>query len=164
MDQQQLYVKMALHAWEVHIKRTNGLLDSLTDEQLLQEIAPGKNRVIYILGHLVAIHDAMLPLLGLGEASHANLYEIFVTKPDRAVNDLPAVQEMRHLWVSVNEQLAQHFNKLPAADWFLKHSRISDEDFAKEPHRNRLSVLINRTNHVAYHLGQIVLVKPKNAE
>lgn len=159
MDQQQLYVKMALHAWDVHIKRTNSTFDSLTDEQLLQEIAPGKNRAIYLLGHLTAVHDGMLPLLALGERAYAQLDEAFISNPDRAVKDLPAVKDLRAWWTTTNEKLAGHFNSLPAADWFLKHTRISDEDFAKEPHRNRLSVLINRTNHMAYHLGQLVWAK-----
>jgi len=35
----------------------------------------------------------------------------------------------------------------------------SDEDYAKDPTRNRLSVLLSRTNHLAYHLGQIILVQ-----
>jgi hypothetical protein len=30
---------------------------------------------------------------------------------------------------------------------------------AKEPTRNKLSVLLNRTSHVAYHLGQLILAK-----
>jgi len=36
---------------------------------------------------------------------------------------------------------------------------MTDEDLAKDPGRNKLSVLINRTNHMAYHIGQLVLYK-----
>jgi hypothetical protein len=36
---------------------------------------------------------------------------------------------------------------------------VSPEDFAKEPHRNRLNVLISRTNHMANHIGQLLLLK-----
>jgi hypothetical protein len=36
---------------------------------------------------------------------------------------------------------------------------MTDEDFAKNPARNKLSVLLNRTSHVAYHLGQMLLAK-----
>jgi hypothetical protein len=36
---------------------------------------------------------------------------------------------------------------------------ISEQDFAKEPMRNKLNVLINRTNHLAYHYGQLRLIK-----
>jgi hypothetical protein len=159
MNREDLFIKMALHSWEIHIKRTNSVFDSLTDEQLLREIAPGKNRVIYLLGHLTAIHDLMLPLLGLGSRQYPQLDDIFISNPDKAVKDLPPAKELRAYWTTTNEQLSQHFSKLPADEWFQKHTLISAEDFAKEPHRNKLNVLINRTNHLAYHLGQLVLVK-----
>jgi hypothetical protein len=52
------------------LERANKALSSLTDEELLKEVAPGKNRVIYLLGHLTGAHDAMFPILGLGERLH----------------------------------------------------------------------------------------------
>lgn len=42
-----------------------------------------------------------------------------------------------------------------------KHSAVSEEDFAKEPHRNKLNLLLNRTNHLSYHHGQLVFLKEK---
>jgi hypothetical protein len=36
---------------------------------------------------------------------------------------------------------------------------VSPEDFVEEPHRNELNVLINRTGHVANHIGQMNLLK-----
>ena len=35
---------------------------------------------------------------------------------------------------------------------------MTDADFAANPLRNRLAVLLSRTGHVAYHLGQCALV------
>lgn len=161
MGQQQLFVKMAMHAWDVHIRRTNKLLDELSDEDLLQEIAPGKNRALYLLGHLTAVHDGMLPILGLGERQYPQLDEAFIKNPDRTVTELPSAGELREWWSNINSQLAVHFNNMQPAEWFQKHSLISAEDFENEPHRNKLSVLINRTNHLSYHLGQLVLLKKK---
>jgi hypothetical protein len=46
-------------------------------------------------------------------------------------------------------------------DWAHRHSAVSEEDFAKDPSRNRFAVLLSRTNHLSYHLGQAVLV-PKS--
>jgi hypothetical protein len=43
-------------------------------------------------------------------------------------------------------------------EWLTKHNSVSAEDFAKEPHRNKLSVLISRAMHQAYHGGQIALL------
>ena len=161
MEQSQLFIKVSLHAWEMNIKRTTAIFDSLTDEQLLTEIAPGRNRGIYILGHLAAVHDMMLPLLGLGQRQYPQLDEAFISNPDKAITDLPSVQDLRAYWTNINQILREQFNKLTPEEWLQKHTMISDEDFAKEPHRNRLSVLLNRTNHNAYHQGQLAWAKNK---
>jgi len=159
VNKEDLFVKMVLHAWDLNNKRVTKTFDSLNDEQLLDEIAPAKNRVIYLLGHLAAVHDMMLPLLGLGERQYTQLDEAFVDNPDREIADLPSPEQLRTHWLNINEVLAKQFASLTAADWFTRHSMVSEEDFAKEPHRNKLSVVISRTNHASYHLGQIVLVK-----
>jgi hypothetical protein len=158
MDQ-QLFVKMALHAWDVQISRTDKMIKSLTDEQLLQEVSPGRNRVVYLLGHLIAVNDGILKILGLGDRLYPHLDEAFLTNPDRSGKPTPSVKELREAWDRSNQTLTEAFKKLTPAEWFQKHASISEEDFAKEPHRNKLSVLLNRTSHVAYHLGQIVLIK-----
>jgi hypothetical protein len=49
------------------------------------------------------------------------------------------------------------FSKLSVADWLQKHGAVSEEDFLREPHRNRFTVLLGRTAHIAYHLGQAKL-------
>jgi hypothetical protein len=38
---------------------------------------------------------------------------------------------------------------------------VSDEDFEKEPHRNRFTVLLGRTAHLSYHVGQATLARLK---
>lgn len=125
----------------------------------MMEIAPGKNRVVYLLGHLVAVHDAMLSLLGLGERKYAHLDEAFLKSPDKAIETIPSVAELRDAWSKTNETLVGHFSKLTPEEWLARHTAVSEEDFAKEPHRNRLNVLISRTNHLQYHTGQIALLK-----
>ena len=159
MNREDLFVKMVLNAWELSIKRANTTLESFTDEELLTEIAPGKNRVIYLLGHLTAIHDMMLPLLGLGKRQYPQLDEAFVSKPDKTIRELPSAKELRGYWTNTNEMLISKFQQLSAEGWFQKHASISEEDFAKEPHRNKLSVVITRINHLTYHTGQMVLAK-----
>ncbi len=159
MTQQELFVKMALHAWDINTQRTVKAFDGFTDEALFTEIAPGKNRVIYLLGHITAVHDMMLPLLGLGDRLYPQLDEAFITNPDKAVKEIPSPAQLRKYWANINEVLSSKFNSLTATEWFQKHTSISGEDFVKEPHRNKLSVLLNRTNHLSYHLGQLVLAK-----
>jgi len=61
----------------------------------------------------------------------------------------------------VNATLTSAIEALPAEDWLKKHESVSPEDFAKEPLRNRLSVLLSRTAHVQFHTGQIRLAVKK---
>lgn len=150
---------MALDAWNVHINRTNKVLNELTDEQLANEVSPGRNTGVYLVGHLAAVHDAMLPLLGLGEKLYPQLEDVFITNPDKPGLEKPGTTDLRKYWLEVNKTLSQHFNQFTADEWFQKHTAVTLEDFVKEPHRNRLNVLLNRTNHLANHLGQLVFLK-----
>ena len=160
MDHNEVYVRMALTGWNTNIKRVDDLFAGLTDEQMLQEIAPGRNRGIYLLGHLTAVHDDMSDILGLGEKRHPGLEAVFLTKPDdRSNRDMPSVPVLRQYWSEVNARLADHFPTMTPAQWFAPHRRMSADDFAREPHRNKLSVLLNRTAHLAYHHGQLVLLR-----
>jgi len=159
MNKEQLIVKMALSAWDTHIGRTSEFLQTLSDEQLLNQIAPNKNTGIYLVGHLVAIHDAMNEILGLGKRSFVELDEAFVNNPDNSGFDMPSVSVLKKFWDEVHQNLRRSLSQLATDDWFKRHNHMTDEDFAKEPHRNKLNVLINRTNHLAYHLGQLRLLK-----
>ena len=79
----ELSVKVAINSWRLVLERVNKTLSNLPDDQLLKEVAPGKNRVIYLWGHLTAAHDAMFPILGLGERLHPELDAIFISSPDK---------------------------------------------------------------------------------
>ena len=161
MTSESILIKMVLDAWHTYIKRTDELFDSLSDEQLLKEIAPGRNRGIYLLGHLAAVHDRMLPLLELGNPLHPELWNPFVERPDKEVTELPTTQTLREYWKEINTKLAGNVSSLSTETWFQKHSAVPVEDFEKEPHRNKLNIIINRTNHLANHLGQLLLLKSK---
>jgi hypothetical protein len=153
----KLSVQVAINSWRLVLERANKTLSSLTDDQLLKEVAPGRNRLIYIWGHLTAIHDAMFPILGLGERLHPELDAIFVSSPDKSGAELPPLGELRKYWDGVNGKLLSQFATLSADEWLQRHNAVSEEDYAKDPTRNRLAVLLSRTNHMSYHLGQITL-------
>jgi hypothetical protein len=158
MKSEDMFVKMAVDGWLGQIKAFNGTLGKLSDEQLMGEIAPGKNRGVYLLGHLTAVHDQMLPLLRFEGALYPDLKPIFIDAPDKTIASIPSMQKLREQWAAVNDKLLGHYNALPAAEWFTRHANVSEEDFAKEPHRNRLNVVMGRTNHLSYHRGQLVLL------
>jgi len=153
----KLSVQVAVNSWRLILERVNETFSNLTEDQLLKEVAPGRNRLIYLWGHLTAIHDAMFPILGLGERLHPELDAIFVSSPDKAGAQLPPVGELRKYWDDVNGKLLSEFATLSADEWLQRHCAMSEEDYAKDPTRNRLAVLLSRTNHMSYHLGQITL-------
>jgi hypothetical protein len=75
--------------------------------------------------------------------------------------ETPSVAELRKYWKEVNAKLSAAITTTTSNEWFAKHTAVSAEDFAKEPLRNKLNVLISRTNHQSYHLGQLIYLKPK---
>ena len=87
---QQLSVKVAINSWRLVLERADKIFSTLTRDQLLKEVAPGKNRLIYLWGHLTAIHDAMFPILGFGPRLHPELDNIFVSNPDKTTQIPPA--------------------------------------------------------------------------
>jgi len=159
--QPELFIKMAVAAWDAQCARVNKLIDELTDEQLMAEVAPGRNTGIYLFGHLIAATDAMLPLLGLGEKLYPELTEPFLTSADKAGHKMPPVSELRKYWKEVNTKFSNCIASTSTSAWFMKHTAVSEEDFVKEPHRNKLNVLLSRTSHHSYHLGQLVFLKKK---
>jgi hypothetical protein len=156
--EQQVFIKMVLDAWQAKTGQLDKLLTKLTDTQLQQETAPGKNRGIYLLGHLTALADSIHPLLGYEKAA-PQLFGPFVSTPDKQTDELPSVNELRQEWVKVKTSLEQKMAGLDPGEWFRKHTAVSEEDFAKEPHRNKLNVVLSRIGHTDYHLGQMQFLK-----
>jgi hypothetical protein len=154
MTTETLFVDSALRTWKQSVDRADKFFDALTDEQLLQEIAPGKNRLIYLWGHLTAVNDLLLPLLRLGERLHPELDPIFVSNPDRFSQATLSGKELKVIWNEINASLWAGFVKLSPSEWLQRHNSVSEEEFLREPHRNRFTVLLGRIGHLTYHFGQ----------
>ena len=157
--QPELFIKMTMAAWDAQNNSLTKLSAALTDEQLSKEIAPGRNSGVYLLGHLVAVNDAMFPLLGFGESLFPQLENIFIKNPDKSGLEKPSATELKEFLQVINTKLTKAIQSTPVIGWFERHTAVSAEDFAKEPHRNKLNIIISRTNHMAYHLGQMALLK-----
>lgn len=154
----QTLVKIVLDRWNASVKNFDELLDKLSDEQLQKEVSSDRNRGIYILGHIVAVHDNMLPLLNFGEKKYSDLNKRFIDEADKSSEHLPSAKELRVIWKEQVEEMQKKFETLKTEDWLEKHSSVSAEDFAKEPHRNKLNIVLTRTTHLAYHTGQMVFL------
>lgn len=154
--EKELFIKMVISNWELQNIRVNKLIAKLSDEQMASPTAPGRNSGVWILGHLIAVNDGMITLLGLGEKLYPELEAAFIGEANKPGVVTPPLAELKKQWDTLNAKLAENFTALPAEEWFTRHNSISPEDFAKEPHRNKLNILINRTNHQSYHLGQLI--------
>ncbi len=150
---------MVMDRWNASIENCNKLLNAVNDEQLQREVAPGKNRGIYLLGHLIAVHDSMLVLLNMGEKKYPELSKAFLEEADKVVTEIPSAKDLRSKWNEQKEDMKQKFERLTSDNWFERHTSVSEEDFAKEPHRNKLNILLTRTTHLQYHIGQLVYLK-----
>src|ERR1700681_3974792 len=102
MGNEGSYVALGLKVWKTQIDRAHKLFGGLSSEEVLREIAPGRNRRLYLWGPLTAIHDAMLPLLGLGERLHPEFDVAFVTNPDKSQAGIPSHEQVSQAWKTVN--------------------------------------------------------------
>ena len=159
--QTEQIISQLLHTWESQNKRVTGFFAKYDDADYMEEVAPGRNRAIYLFGHLVSTNDGLLPLFGLGERLYPQLETLFSRNPDRAFDDIPSIPELKAYWEKINTTLTEHFSKMTPQDWLSRHTSVSEEDFAKEPSRNKLNVLVSRTVHAGYHMGQLVFLKKK---
>ena len=151
MTPEQILVDAALRSWRSNMDRASKFFASLTLEELELEVAPARNRLVYIWGHLTALNDAIFPLFGFGQRRYPELDSTFVSAVDHAVLQIPIGSELNQIWAE--------FQKLSPAEWLERHQGISPEEFVREPHRNRYASLLGRTAHLAYHYGQVVLAK-----
>jgi len=156
---EESFINTAIASWKLVVGRIDKRFAGLDNEQLQKQVAPNKNRLFYLLGHLTAVHDRMSPLLGIGERLHPELDEVYITNPDRTLADPLSADDLKKTWNDVNAAVISGVEKFSAEDWLKKHSAVSDEDFAKDPTRNRLALFLNRTNHASFHAGQAILVK-----
>jgi DinB superfamily len=160
MTTEKSLIDSALRGWQFNVERADKLFGDLSAEQLEQEVAPGRNRLIYLWGHLAAVNDRLLPLLGIGERLHPEFDAMFISNPDKSAPLTVSEQSLKAAWQEINQKLSEGFAKCSDSDWAQRHTAVSVEDFEREPHRNRFGVLLGRTAHLAYHLGQAALARP----
>lgn len=111
MTPDQILIDTAISSWQQVVTRVGALCLSLNEEQLLVEVAPGKNRILYLWGHLTAVHDAMFSVLRTGERLHPELDAIFITQPDRS-KPLPKSAEIGRCWEAIHTALLSTFATL----------------------------------------------------
>src|SRR5258706_2245075 len=141
------FVDSALRGWKSNVERADKLFGALSPEQLEKEVAPGKNRLIYLWGHLAAVNDGVLALLGIGERLHPEFDGMFISNPDKSVQLTVSGQSLQGAWAEINQRLLGGVLQFSASDWAQRHTAVSEEDFKREPHRKRFTILLRTTAH-----------------
>jgi hypothetical protein len=158
METNQFIIGLNITAWDVRLAQVNKQLEKLGPASAAKEITTGGNPVVYILGHLVAVHDNMVEGMNFGARSYPELDGHFL-KPYQPETAYATFEELMVKWHAVNARLKEGMSGLTVDGWLARHHYVSEADFAKEPHRCVLNLLISRTMHLAHHSGQLALVK-----
>ena len=148
---------ICLLQWSTYNARMKKLFDTLDDAHFYQPIAEGSNSPSWILGHLVDTEDGLLKILGISERLFPDLEKIYHHERGSNQTGHLTKQELLTKWQVVSAALDKAFRSWSEAEWMSRHTLVSEEDFKKEPHRNKLNVVLTRLAHKASHLGQIAL-------
>src|ERR1700746_2551982 len=111
MTTENSLIDAAIRGWKSNIERVDKLFGALSPEQLEQQVTPGKNRLIYLWGHLAAVNDGLLPLLGIGERLHPELDEMFISKPAKSIALSVSAQALKSAWHEINNTLWEGISK-----------------------------------------------------
>lgn len=150
-EQARLFTRIALNTWKATVGRFDDIVAASSDEELEREVTAGKSRLFYLIGHLTALHDRLLPVLGLGERRHMELDAEFGEERDPHRASGVSARRLRQLWTEVNAAVLAGMERLTPEQWLEKPPA------AAAP--NRLSVLLNWTDHVSLHSTQIRLTR-----
>lgn len=146
--------------WQGEVRDITAFYTGYDQETYQKQVAPGRNTAMYLLAHLIATHDGLQPMLGLGSRSYPELAP-FQKEAEGQLELSFSFNELLSMWFKINEQLEEKFDRMTTLDWLSRHNSVSEEDFKAEPMRNKLNVLMNRAAHQRYHRGQLVFLIPK---
>jgi uncharacterized damage-inducible protein DinB len=150
-------LQICLLQWDTYNKRMQNAIDTISNEKFNQAIIVNGNSPSWLLGHLVDTDDKLLELFGIGKRIFPELSIIY--HHERGTNQQGHLTkaELSTKWNTVVAELDTAFKNMTEADWLARHMSVTEEDFKKEPHRNKLNVFLSRIAHKASHLGQIAM-------
>lgn len=153
-------IQICLLQWDAYAKRTQKVIDSISEHNFNSPIVPNGNSPSWILGHLADTDDKLLELFGIRSRMFPELEKIYHHEKGANQTGHLSKQELTTKWNAITTALDHAFKSWTEKDWLGKHTAVSEEDFIKEPQRNKLNVMLSRVEHKASHLGQIAL-QPK---
>jgi uncharacterized damage-inducible protein DinB len=152
-------LEICLLQWDTYNNRMQKVLDNITEENFNKPVTAGANSPSWILGHLADTDDKLLELFGIRKRLFPELEKIY--HHERGSNQSGHLKktELITKWRSILAELNLAFKAMSESDWHGRHQAVSEEDFKKEPHRNKLNVMLSRVAHKASHLGQVAMQK-----
>ena len=153
------FINTSIKNFHTYCERLTEFLGSLPDGVLNKQVAKGRNSGLYLVGHLVAVNDSMIPLFGLGNRQFPEFEEIFVLNKDGAIQHQYDDKAIIEIWKQHTSFVKRSLQLLTEAAWLDRHAAVSEADFVTQPNRNKLNVLIKRTLHLCYHMGQLALLR-----
>lgn len=149
---------ICLLQWNTYNRMMQKSFDSLTDENYFKQIVPNGNSPSWIMGHLVDTDDRLLDLFGIRQRMFPELSTIYHHERGTNQGNHLSKDQLIEKWKAISTELERAFKSWSEADWLSRHTAVSEEDFKKEPHRNRLNVMLSRVEHKASHLGQVAML------
>jgi hypothetical protein len=143
-----------LQQWRVMAGWTSGTINALNDEDLREELSPGKNHGVWILGHLIESEDELSVFLGK-EPFLFPEYETLFGQGSKLlpVGDYPSAVILREQWKAVLAKNERILSQMTDAEWDEPHARLKEgeDDFFKT--KGRCIGIWNL--HQNYHNGQL---------
>ena len=130
----------------------NQHLNSLSDEDLAAEIAPGRNTGIWTLGHLIASMDDIGLYLCNEDILYKDLWDQFGPGSKSDGKAYPPVSEMRERWIKVNEKAKRIISGLTDNELNEKHNNKQD---TTEFYNTKQKVIDCWILHQMYHAGHL---------
>jgi uncharacterized damage-inducible protein DinB len=151
-------LEIALLQWDANTKRTLKTLESFNEENFHRQIVANGNSPSWLFGHLADTDDMLLELFGIRARLYPELKTIYHHERGSNLSNHLTRQELISKWKAIIAELDNAFKGINENDWLGRHMAVTEDEFQKEPQRNKLNVLLSRVTHKAYHLGQIALL------
>ena len=150
-------IEISLLQWDTYNRRMQKVIDTITDQNFNSAIVANGNSPSWLLGHLADTDDKLLELFGIKNRMFPELEKIY--HHDRGTNQTSHLskEDLNTKWKAITAELDNAFKSWSESDWLSKHAAVTEDDFKKEPQRNKLNVLLSRVAHKASHLGQIAM-------
>jgi len=149
---------VCLLQWTTFNTRMQKVMDSITPENFDKPVVANGNSPSWILGHLVDTDDKLIELFGIGKRLFPELDKVYHHERGSNQSGHLTKAELAEKWKAITAVLDAAFKSWSESEWLGRHTAVTEEDFKKEPQRNKLNVMLSRVSHKASHLGQIALL------